>query len=380
MIDAAGNLEYERSSHMKILEVIDTLAPGGGQRFVVDLCNEMAASNEVYLAKLRIKPNSEFYKKDLDPKVKLLSYDGTLGSFSKVWQIFVVIRMIWKIRPDVVHAHLVMFNYMIFPVLLFPRIKFYYTVHNLADKDTNPGLNFIFKKWLFRKKIRAITISDLCEQSFLDFFTYNSFRMIENGCRKLYTTEDLSEVEREVSGYRRTTDTKVFVNVARLMRQKNHQLLVEAFDEFVSKGFDAVLIIIGDYDSYDEMKKIKSELDAVITTDRIYFVGTKHNVSDYLAVSEFFCLASKYEGLPISLLEAGLSGAYPISTPVGGVPDVVKDESWGLLSADLTVESYVKLLTQAYEVRLDREKIKELYRSRYLMSTCSAGYLKAFKE
>lgn len=58
---------------MKILEIIFSLAPGGAERFVVDLSNELSKSNEVILLTLkknRNNPDYNFYMFDISPRVK----------------------------------------------------------------------------------------------------------------------------------------------------------------------------------------------------------------------------------------------------------------------------------------------------------------------
>ena len=58
---------------MKILEVITSLSPGGGERFVVDLSNALCNSrNQIILLTLKenINSNNTFYKKELRKEVK----------------------------------------------------------------------------------------------------------------------------------------------------------------------------------------------------------------------------------------------------------------------------------------------------------------------
>ncbi|QBQ39825.1 glycosyltransferase [Sphingobacterium psychroaquaticum] len=360
---------------MKILELIDSLAPGGGERFVVDLSNALSLQNQVSLVKFRDKRNADFYNKDVESRVKLISYPGKFDLFSKVKQIFEVIRIIKEERPDIVHAHLIAFNYIIIPVLIFNNIKFYYTVHNVADRDTNSSIDLYLKKWFFKRKVGAVTISELCERSFINLFGFKSKGVIENGCRNVTASDLAAETASEIARYKKTSATKVYVNIARLMEQKNHELLIQSFNEFAKEN-DAVLLIIGDYENN---MILKEKLDQLITTDAVFFLGTKNNVGDYLLLTDFFCLSSKWEGLPISLLEAGICGTFPICTPVGGIPDVIINETWGILTKDLTVASYVEALERSFKLNTNREEVRRRYTERYLMSICADKYEQIFK-
>lgn len=74
---------------MRILEIIPSLASGGAERFVTDLCNEMAlGEHNVWLLTFRSGENRIFYKNDLNANVKLLEYSGTWSLWSKLMQFF----------------------------------------------------------------------------------------------------------------------------------------------------------------------------------------------------------------------------------------------------------------------------------------------------
>lgn len=360
---------------MRILEVIETLAPGGGQRFVVDLCNELSKSEEVGVLTFRSTKKSDFYRKELNPVINQFIYHGSYRLLSRLIQILIVFKCIVKYKPDVVHVHILAFTYALIPSLILKKTKFYYTVHNVADKDTSPGLSTFMRRLFLKDRIRAITISEYCNRTFKYYYGYSSFGMIENGCREIKTTACLNVVRNEINSLKTSIETKVFVNVARIMEQKNHELLIAAFNVLIKKNIDAVLLIIGDFNNDIERKK---KLDLLIDNNRIVFLGVKDNVADYLALSDYFCLTSAWEGLPISLLEAGLSGCYPVCTAVGGVPNVIENENFGVLSDDLSVESFVKAMEKAMSLNIDRYAIKECYHQRYLMSMCAKKYMNTF--
>ena len=59
---------------MKILEIITSLSSGGGERFVVDLCNELSTFQTCEVELLTIKDDTlhdyGFYKNELSQSVK----------------------------------------------------------------------------------------------------------------------------------------------------------------------------------------------------------------------------------------------------------------------------------------------------------------------
>lgn len=362
---------------MKILEFSPSLAPGGAERFTVDLCNELAKTNDVYLLVMRKYRNSWFYRKDVSCKVNLILKNGKQTRLSKFIQLFVALKYILKIRPDVVHAHTVGINWLLIPALFFPRIKYYFTIHNLAEKECTTKFGFFVRKFLFSRNVIPVSISVTCQKSFREYFGISCEHVIFNGCRDVSCSKDMKEAIDTISQYKINFDTKVYVNVARIMPQKNQQLLIKAFNEFVRLGYNAVLLIIGDYKRFPQAKR---QLDSLIDNKCIHFLGTKDNVPDYLMNADFFCLSSLWEGLPISLLEAGLSGCFPISTPAGGVADVISGNEWGLLTNDFSVDSYLEALIKSTHIVYDKDLIKKRYEELYLMKECASNYLKLFKR
>lgn len=107
------------------MEIIDTLQSGGGERFVVDLCNEMSKTEEVILLTLRTNDTNDFYRNQLNINVKQIIYNGSGSLINRLYQMWITLVVISKNRPDIVHVHLQGFIYSILPRLFFPKIKYF---------------------------------------------------------------------------------------------------------------------------------------------------------------------------------------------------------------------------------------------------------------
>ena len=70
----------------------------------------------------------------------------------------------------------------------------------------------------------------------------------------------------------------------------------------------------------------KNELE-----DQIIFTGFLDNVSEIMQKSSIFILSSRFEGMPLVLLEAMSHGKPVISTRVGGIPEIVVNGKNGYL-------------------------------------------------
>lgn len=100
-----------------------------------------------------------------------------------------------------------------------------------------------------------------------------------------------------------------FITVGGLRPEKNHDLLIDAFNEI--KDLDCNLLLLGKGASEVKLKKKVKELEL---EQRIIFLGFDNNPYKYLSKASCFVLSSDFEGLPNSLQEALACNLPVIST------------------------------------------------------------------
>jgi glycosyltransferase involved in cell wall biosynthesis len=111
--------------------------------------------------------------------------------------------------------------------------------------------------------------------------------------------------------------------VARFDSQKDHATLLRALARLRSKSWRLQLIGGGDA---SQVARMAGELDLL---DRIEFVGESSNVPALLAGMDIFCLISRWEGFPRSILEAMRASLPVIASDVAGVRESVEDTLTG---------------------------------------------------
>ena len=111
--------------------------------------------------------------------------------------------------------------------------------------------------------------------------------------------------------------------VARFDSQKDHETLLCALARLRDKVWRLQLIGGGDT---SKVARMAADLDLL---DRIEFVGESSNVPNLLADLDIFCLISRWEGFPRSILEAMRAALPVIASDVAGVRESVEDSLTG---------------------------------------------------
>ncbi|MGH9209395.1 MAG: glycosyltransferase [Acidimicrobiales bacterium] len=117
-------------------------------------------------------------------------------------------------------------------------------------------------------------------------------------------------------------DVPVIGNVGNFTSKKDHACLVDAFAGVVTERSDARLVLVGTGPLEDVLRQRVTRHGL---EDAVVFAGSRDDVFELLPGFDVFVLSSRFEGLPIALLEAMASGVAPVATRVGGIPEVITD-------------------------------------------------------
>lgn len=141
--------------------------------------------------------------------------------------------------------------------------------------------------------------------------------------------------------------------IGRLTFQKNIELLVELWGEISKKYHDWSLIIVGTGDSKELLNKIeKMNLEHVIQ-----LVPSTNSIEDYYKNSSLYLMTSRYEGLPMVLLEAQSYGLPIVSFDCKcGPREIINDgENGYLIEMENTVD-FIKKVSILIENEMLRKK------------------------
>lgn len=122
-------------------------------------------------------------------------------------------------------------------------------------------------------------------------------------CKKFVYDTNIREEYRRKLGI--SNDTILLGCTARFCYPKNQTFAVDVLIELRKKNINSMLLLVGDG---EERPMLESNISKSGLGDFVIFSGVVPNVSDYEQAMDVFLMPSFFEGLPLSLIEAQISG------------------------------------------------------------------------
>lgn len=138
-------------------------------------------------------------------------------------------------------------------------------------------------------------------------------------------------------------DSRVFISVGRLDRQKGLDTLIEAVGLMNPLPNDVHFLLVGDG---PEANPLVAHVDRSGLSSRIHFAGRRNDVPQLLAASTALILPSRWEGMPNVVLEAMAAGLPVIATNVEGISELVQHGVTGLIVPVASPAELSQALTQ----------------------------------
>lgn len=235
--------------------------------------------------------------------------------------LFKLYRFFQQEQPDVVHTHIGASMYAL-PAAIAAKVpRVVHTVHNIAQKENGFAGRQINKVCFKQFGVVPVALSDIVQETIIETYGLDKSRIpiVLNGV-------DLSKCIPK-DDYQGSAEFKI-LHIGRFMDVKNHALLLNTFSKIVERHKDIKLQLIGGGELLDPMKQLAEQLGIA---EKVEFLGLQSDVYPYLHDADVFVLPSKYEGVPMSLIEAMGTGLPIIASAVGGVPDMLTDGENALL-------------------------------------------------
>ncbi len=332
-------MNYANFRVMKILYVITKSNWGGAQRHVFDLSTSMKnRGHEVWVAlggegllKTKLE-EAGIYTFSIANMSRDMNLNKDAGSFKEIYNV------IKNKKPDIIHLHspkAAGLGSLAGRLLKVKRIIT--TVHGWTFNESRPiweKASIALFSWItmLLSHITIVLSDKEYKQALLFPGVKDKVRLVPLGLKPItfVSVDGAKQALAKIIGMNLVDFYKknVVATIAELHPNKGLQYLIEAMSLIGEQQTNTICLIIGDG---DDKELIETTIKANKLENKIFLTGRIDNASEYLKAVSVFVLPSIKEGLPYTILEAGMASIATVATTVGGIPEIVEDMKSGIL-------------------------------------------------
>jgi len=283
-----------------------------------------------------------------------------------------------RARPDVVHAHLAQAAWLARGSRLFAPVPIVIdTLHSAPAAALWKRLGYRLSRWL-PDRITAVSESVAESHATARAVSWKNLTVLHNGIDldEWRPDDRMRTAVREEMG---TDDQFLWVTVGRLEMVKDYPTLLRAM---AALPRSARLVIAGAGPLRENLSWLAANLGLA---GRVRFLGNDPNVKRWFQAADGFVLASRWEGLPMSLLEAAACELPAAATDVPGIREVIKDGETGMLAPVMDVAALACAMTAIMQASAeDRRAMGARARlrvtERFSLESAIDGWEKLYQE
>lgn len=144
---------------------------------------------------------------------------------------------------------------------------------------------------------------------------------------------------------------KTILTVGRLTHVKGFDLLIPAWARVARQVPDWKIVIVG---SGEDELMLKQMAKDFAVEDSIVFAGQQKNMDTFYRQASFFCMSSRFEGLPMVLLEAQSYGLPIVAFDCDTGPAEIICEKSGILVENLNIQLLANQLLLATKMSVNQ--------------------------
>lgn len=348
----------------KICFIVTKGVWGGAQKYVYALATELPKNK--YDVFVIVGAGNILKSKLEEQSIRVYEIDSLkrdISFFSEIKNFIKIFNIVRKENPTILHLNSPKasgIGALIGRLLLTPKII--QTVHGWSFNENRN----IFSRSLIYLLSWITTIlcthtivigkSEKTQALKMPFVGENKISLIKNGIsnikyidKQIVRTALLHRVGKSLADLE--TNTTWIGTLSELHPNKGLKYTINALSK-ISSPF--VFFVIGEGEEREKLKDLILEKEL---QNKVFLVGFIDIANLYYKAFDIFTLTSVKEGLPYTLLEAGLAGLPIISSSVGGIPDIIDNKKNGLL----TRKKDVKEITTSIEYLINNPKIRSEY-------------------
>ena len=347
---------------------------GGAQKVLYDLISSLPMDR--YSITLVTYPKGELIdwishlklQKNMDVKiVGIQEIRREISPYHDIVTFIKLYKLMRKNRYDIAHFHsskMGILGRLAAHIARIPRI--YFTVHGW-------GINQFQPIWLQKVLGFAERVAGrFCTMCFCVSKYHRNMGLKMRWLKpekSLVIYNGIDEAPTGTSGLREEFDIEedlpVIGTVMRLREPKQPIFTIKVMNEILKRGHKAKLIIVGDGPMYDDCRLTisKFKLD-----DHVLLLGTRLDARELINDMDIVTLFSRWEGLPIAIIEAMFAAKPVVSSSVGGIPEIIDEGVNGFLIDDFDITKAADQISSLLENKSLRLSIGRAARQKAMES------------
>ena len=318
---------------MNIVFCLGSMGKGGAERVIANLSNYLADKDNLVSIITTVSGTSVY---TLNKKIKHYSLENNLKKNNVILKNIIRIKklksILKKISPDIIISFLPEPSYRVLLLKKSIKVPVIVSVRNDPKVEYNSKLSKICMNYTYPKADGFVFQTEEAKKYFNERIQKKSV-IIPNPISDEFVDEN----------FEYNPESNKIVNIGRLNKQKNQELLIKAFKEISIKYPQYKLYIYGEGDLRIHLEQVIKDL---CLEQKVFLPGETSDVKEKLKQSKIFVLTSDYEGMPNTLMEAMATGLPCISTncPCGGPKFLISNGENGILIPTNNKDALVKSL------------------------------------
>jgi glycosyltransferase involved in cell wall biosynthesis len=299
---------------LRVLQLIDSLDPGGSEKMAVQIANEL--NKTIELSALACTRKSGALKNELSTRVISITANKK-GKFD-LKAFFKLKAFIKSNRINIIHAHSTSFFWGTILKMLSKDVKLiwhdHYGYRTKTSKRSNLSLYFFSIGF-----DHIITVNEGLKQWANTNLNCTSVNYLPN-----FKSNISIKSSSPILNLKGKFKAIKIVHVANLRPEKDHMTALRAINILIKKNLDISYHLIGKYDSNsDYYNEIKQYIRDKSLSESVFIYGCQSNIPSILKQADIGLLSSTSEGLPVSLIEYVIAELPLIVTNVGECKQLV---------------------------------------------------------
>jgi glycosyltransferase involved in cell wall biosynthesis len=365
---------------VRVLHVLDSLAPGGLENGVVNVAQRLQGQGfDIHSACLRFR--GDFAERMPAPE-KVVVMGKTTGFSLKA--VLALRKHIRQTQSQVIHSHNL--GTLIYAVLATLGGRTHPIVHGehgqVQSQDLTPK-RLAQRKWLFKlcHKVHVVSSSVRDNLQELGLDPGKNIVVTPNGVDSQRFSPPVDKAMAK-SLLNLPPDAIVVGIVGRLVNLKRHDMLFVAFEKMAAEWPKLHLLVVGDGGA--DRERLIEVMKNHPVADRLHWVGHQNDLAKYYRAMDLLAAPSEIEGLSNAVLEAMACAVPVLAHSACGNAEVIEDGLTGFLADIQDVDTLIQCLEKPLKTPTLLAECgagaRDTVLSRYSMEAMSDCYRRLYRE